>query len=114
MRTGELLKAIPKATPNNNKFHEKRTGAPLVKPKTQVIKSKVTLMLLLKKPNTEPKEHTEAVTVWYSLPLGGEVLSRRAHLYVTRCITCAFSGGRTYECPKFAILKHEREADRSQ
>lgn len=38
MRTGELLKAIPKATPNNNKFHEKRTGAPLVKPKTQVIK----------------------------------------------------------------------------
>lgn len=38
MRTGELLKAIPKATPNNNKFHEKRTGAPLVKHKTQVIK----------------------------------------------------------------------------
>jgi DNA modification methylase len=38
MRTGELLKAIPKATPNNNKFHEKRTGAPFVKPKIQVIK----------------------------------------------------------------------------
>ena len=37
MRTGELLKAIPKATPNNNKFHEKRIGEPFVKPKAQII-----------------------------------------------------------------------------
>ena len=38
MRTGELLRQIPKATPNNNKFHESCTGATLVKPKEQVIK----------------------------------------------------------------------------
>lgn len=37
MRTGELLKAIPKAT-TNHKNLEKRTGAPFLKPKTQVIK----------------------------------------------------------------------------
>ena len=38
MRAGELIKAIPKATPNNNKFHEIDSGVELVKPKAETIK----------------------------------------------------------------------------
>lgn len=38
MRMGEMLREIPKATPNNNPFHEIRTDADLVKPKSQVLK----------------------------------------------------------------------------
>lgn len=37
-RMGELLKAVPKATPNNNPFHEISPHVDLVKPKSQVIK----------------------------------------------------------------------------
>ena len=34
---GEMLKEIPKATPNNNPFHENHTGVNLVKPKSDVL-----------------------------------------------------------------------------
>ena len=37
MRMGEMLREIPKATPNNNPFHEKSTNAQFVKPKADVI-----------------------------------------------------------------------------
>lgn len=37
MRMGEMLSEIPKATPNNNPFHEKSTDAPLVKTKADTI-----------------------------------------------------------------------------
>lgn len=37
MRMGEMLSEIPKATPNNNPFHEKSTDAPLVKSKAETI-----------------------------------------------------------------------------
>lgn len=37
-RMGELLKTVPKATPNNNPFHEISPHVDLVKPKSQVIK----------------------------------------------------------------------------
>lgn len=37
-KIGELLKEIPKATPNNNPFHEKSNAAPLVTPKQQAKK----------------------------------------------------------------------------
>lgn len=37
VRIGELLKAIPKATPNNNPYHEFVPNDNLVKPKTEVI-----------------------------------------------------------------------------
>lgn len=37
-RMGELIKAIPKATPNNNPFHEISPQVDLVKPKSEVIK----------------------------------------------------------------------------
>lgn len=37
-RMGELLKEVPKATPNNNPFHEISPHVDLVKPKSQVIK----------------------------------------------------------------------------
>lgn len=37
MRMGEMLKEIPKATPNNNPFHENHTGVNLVKPKSDVL-----------------------------------------------------------------------------
>lgn len=37
MRMGEMLSEIPKATPNNNPFHEIRTDAKLVKPKADVL-----------------------------------------------------------------------------
>lgn len=37
MRMGEMLREIPKATPNNNPFHEIRTDAKLVKPKADVL-----------------------------------------------------------------------------
>jgi len=37
MRMGEMLREIPKATPNNNPFHENRTDAKLVKPKSDVL-----------------------------------------------------------------------------
>ena len=37
-RIGELLLAIPKATPNNNPFHEKPDGGNLVKSKSETIK----------------------------------------------------------------------------
>jgi len=39
VRVGELLRAVPKATPNNNPFHEKRSVAPLVTPKQQARES---------------------------------------------------------------------------
>lgn len=37
MRMGEMLSEIPKATPNNNPFHENHTGVNLVKPKSDVL-----------------------------------------------------------------------------
>ena len=37
MRIGSMLKEIPKATPNNNPHHQIRSGAELVKPKSEVI-----------------------------------------------------------------------------
>jgi Holliday junction resolvasome RuvABC DNA-binding subunit len=37
-RIGELLLAIPKATPNNNPFHENRDRSNLVKSKSETIK----------------------------------------------------------------------------
>lgn len=39
VQLGDLLKKIPKATPNNNPFHEKDTAVHLVKPKSEVIKN---------------------------------------------------------------------------
>ena len=38
VRIGELLKQIPKATPNNNPFHENSPREKLVKPKSEVIR----------------------------------------------------------------------------
>jgi DNA modification methylase len=38
MRTGELLKAIPKATPNNNKYHESNISVTFVKTKEETAK----------------------------------------------------------------------------
>lgn len=38
VRLGKLMKALPKATPNNNPFHENDSGVDFVKPKTQTIK----------------------------------------------------------------------------
>lgn len=38
VRMGQLLRAVPKATPNNNPFHENRTHTNFVKPKSTVIK----------------------------------------------------------------------------
>ena len=38
VRIGELVAQVPKATPNNNPYHENRTNAKLVKPKKQVLK----------------------------------------------------------------------------
>ena len=38
VRIGELMQAVPKATPNNNPFHENDSGVDLVKPKSEVIK----------------------------------------------------------------------------
>lgn len=38
VQLGDLLKKIPKATPNNNPFHEKVITEHLVKPKSEVIK----------------------------------------------------------------------------
>lgn len=37
-RMGELLKAVPKATPNNNPYHEISPHVDLVKPKSEVVK----------------------------------------------------------------------------
>lgn len=37
VRVGEMLAEIPKATPNNNQFHEIDSGVELVKPKAEVI-----------------------------------------------------------------------------
>ena len=37
MRMGEMLSEIPKATPNNNPFHEIDSSVELVKPKSQVL-----------------------------------------------------------------------------
>lgn len=37
VKIGAMLKEIPKATPNNNPFHENRTRADLVKPKSEVL-----------------------------------------------------------------------------
>ena len=36
-KKGELMRAVPKATPNNNPFHENNTAVNLVKPKTAVV-----------------------------------------------------------------------------
>ena len=38
MRIGELMAKVPKATPNNNPFHEKDTAVHFVKPKADVIR----------------------------------------------------------------------------
>lgn len=38
VRIGELMREVPKATPNNNPFHEKDSGVVLVKPKAEVIR----------------------------------------------------------------------------
>lgn len=38
IRIGELTARIPKATPNNNPYHEIRTDAELVKPKSETLK----------------------------------------------------------------------------
>ena len=37
MKIGELTRKIPKATPNNNPFHEKDTAVDLVKPKSKIL-----------------------------------------------------------------------------
>jgi len=39
VKLGDLLKVIPKATPNNNPFHENDSGVDLVKPKKEVIQN---------------------------------------------------------------------------
>ena len=38
VRLGQLMQEVPKATPNNNPFHENDSGVDLVKPKAEVIR----------------------------------------------------------------------------
>ena len=37
VRIGELMASVPKATPNNNPFHQRDTGVPLVKSKQEIL-----------------------------------------------------------------------------
>ena len=78
VKIGELVASVPKATPNNNPFHQNDTDVELVKPKSEIIKNAGLTQKQSERFQTLAK-HPEAVEIAKATAReNGDVVSRQS------------------------------------